>query len=131
LKDDWYFKRVPLAEVKEVRLVRQKPAFIWLASLFMIGFGGLVSYLMLWNVYHPTPGLVTRASGWPIAIFVGGFVIPFIARGRRTLVIRMKNGKFKWRPQLAVDKKTRERCAAIQNELLAACKKAGLQTSDS
>jgi hypothetical protein len=131
LKDDWYFKRVPLGEVKDMRLIKQKPAFIWLASLLMIGFGGLLSFLMLWNVFEPTPGVRSRVSGWPIAIFVGGFVVPFIARGRRTLLVRMKQGKFKWRPQLAIDKKTRELCAAIQNELLAACKKAGIQTSDS
>jgi hypothetical protein len=131
LKDDWYFKRVPLAEVTDVRLIKQRPIYILLLSLSMIVIGGVVSFFMLWNIYVSTPDAPTHVSGWPIAIFVGGLVIPFIARGRKILVVRMKKGKFKWRPQLAVDKKTRQLCAKIQAELLAACRKAGLLTSES
>jgi hypothetical protein len=129
LKDTWYFKRVPLSEVREVRLIKQRPGFILILALLMIAVGGLISFLMLRNMYFPMAGVPARASGWPIAIFVGGLVIPFIARGRKTLVVQLEKGRFKWRPQLAVDKNTRELYATIQQELIAACKRAGIQTS--
>jgi len=129
-KDTWYLKRVALEDVKDVRLIKQKPIFILLLSLLMIVLGGLVSVSMLWNKFNPTPGFPTRGSGWPIAIFVGGFVLPFAARGRQILIMRMKKGKFKWKPQLSVDKKTRELCAAIQREILEACRKVGIETAE-
>ncbi len=131
LKDTWYFKRVPLEDVKQVQLVKQKPIVILIFSALMIIFGGLISSIMLWNTYHPTPGVVTRGSGWPIAIFVGGLVLPFVARGRRILVVKMKKGKFKWKPQLAMDKKTRDLCLSIEEDLLEACKRAGIQVAES
>jgi hypothetical protein len=130
LKDDWYFKRVPLGEVEAVCLKKQKPLFPLLVSVAMIAIGGFVSVVMLMNTYNPTPHQPAYGSGWPIAIFVGGLVIPFIARGRRILVVRMKKGRFKWKPQLAVDQKTRQLYADIQNELLVACRNVGLRTTE-
>lgn len=126
-RDAWYFKRVPLSEVEEVRLVKQRPIYILLLGLIMILFGGILSFLMMWHALHPIPGLVTHVSGWPFAILVGGIIIPFVARGRKTLIIRMRKGRFKWKPQLAVDRKTREFCSNIQDELIAACRKAGIR----
>jgi len=128
LKDDWYFKRVLLDEVKDVCLKKQKPLILLLMSVVMIAIGGSVSIIMLMNTYDPTPRQPAYGSGWPIAILVGGLVIPFIARGRRTLVVRLKKGKFRWKPQLALDRKTRELYAEIQRDIMGACRKAGLQT---
>src|SRR5438132_11513889 len=127
-RDPWYFKRVPLIEVEEVRLVKQRSIYTFLLSLLMILFGGVLSFLMMWHALYPMPGVVIHVSGWPFAIVVAGIVIPFIARGRKTLVVRMPKGRFKWKPQLAVDRKTRELCTRIQNELIEACRKAGVRT---
>jgi hypothetical protein len=74
------------------------------------------------------PGVAYHVSGWPFAIFVGGIIIPFIARGRKILIVRMRKGRFKWKPQLAMDKKTREHCSHLQEELVDACRKAGIST---
>lgn len=60
-----------------------------------------------------------------------GIIIPFIARGRKVLVVRMLKGTFKWKPQLAVDKKTRELRSNLQDEIVQACKKAGVHIVDS
>jgi hypothetical protein len=128
--DPWYFKRVPLSDVHEVRLAKQRPLYLILLSLSMIGFGSVLSFLMMWHAFNPTPGVTGSVSGWPIAIAVGGLIIPFIAIGRKTLVVRMRKGKFKWKPQLALDKKTRQLCSSIQDEILQACKKAGIKTVD-
>jgi uncharacterized membrane protein (DUF485 family) len=129
--DTWYFKRVPLSDVREVRLVKQRPIYLIMLSAIMIAFGGIVSFQMMWLAFHPLPGMSTRGSGWPFAILVGGIVIPFIARGRKILTVRMRKGKFKWKPQLAVDKKTRELYSNLQDEIVQACKKAGVHIVDS
>jgi hypothetical protein len=129
-RDPWYFKRVPLSDVREVRLVKQRPIYVIILSAVMIVFGAVLSILMMWRVFNPMPGVPFEVSGWPFAITVGGIIIPFIARGRKILLVRMRKGTFKWKPQLAVDRKTRELCANIQNEVLLACKKAGIHTVD-
>jgi len=124
-KDPWYFRRVPLSDVREVRLLKQKSGFVVILSALMIAFGGVTGCLMMWYALRGEP---IRVSGWPLAFFVGGIIIPFIARGRRILVVIMSNGKYKWKPQLAVDKKTRETYLRLQDEIVQACRKAGIQT---
>ena len=126
-KDPWYFKRVPLSEVREVRLRKQKPVPLLILSALMIVFGGATGFLMMWYALR---GEEIHVSGWPLAFFVGGIVIPFIARGRRTLVVITSKGKYKWKPQLAVDKETRETSSRLQDEIAQACRKAGIQTSE-
>jgi len=125
-RDPWYFKRIPLNEVEEVRLVKQRPVYVLLVGLLMISFGGILSVLMMWRAFNPMPGVTYHVSGWPFAILVGGIIIPFIARGRKTLIVRTRQGRFKWKPQLAVDRKTRERCSHIQDELVTACGGVGI-----
>jgi hypothetical protein len=93
----------------------------------MIIFGGVATLLMMRSALLQMPG--SKVSGLPIAIFVGGLVIPFIARGRATLIVRLSKGKFKWKPQLAVDKQTRKTQSRLQDDILEACKKAGIPTN--
>jgi hypothetical protein len=130
-RDPWYFKRVPLSDVRAVRLIKQRAIYLIMLAESMIVFGAVLSILMMWRAFNPMPGVPYEVSGWPFAIAVGGIIIPFIARGRKTLIVKMNKGTFKWKPQLAVDKKTRELCANIQDEVLQACKKAGIDTVDS
>jgi len=58
----------------------------FLATLMVIT-GLAVTVLMVWPFF--TPGIHDRfrVSGWPVAICVGGLLIPFAARGRRGLII--------------------------------------------
>lgn len=124
-RDPWYFKRVPLSEVKAVRLVKQRSVFVLFLSVVMIVFGGVTGFLLMGYALR---GEAVTVSGWPLAFFIGGIIIPFIARGRRTLVVMMSNGKYRWKPQLVVDKKTRETYVKLQDEIVQACRKAGIQT---
>jgi hypothetical protein len=130
-RDPWYFKRVPLSDVKEVRLVKQRPIYVIMLSAIMIVFGTTLSFLMMWRALNPMPGVPFKVSGWPFAIAIGGIIIPFIARGRKILVVRMLKSTFRWKPQLAVDKKTRELCSNLQDEIVQACRKAGVHIVDS
>ena len=123
-KDPWYFRRVPLSEVQQVRLIKQKPVFVFILAALMIVFGGVTGFLMMGYAVRGEP---IRVTGWPLAFFVGGIVIPFIARGRRTLVVIMSSGKYKWKPQLAIDSKARETYRKLQDEIVQACRKAGIQ----
>ena len=127
-RDPWFFRRVPLSDVLDVRLLEQRPLSLILLAAAMIIFGTVLSVLMMWRAFNPMAGVPYKVSGWPMAIAIGGVIIPFIARKRRTLLVRMCKGKYKWRPQLAIDKKTRQLCSDIQDEILQACKKAGIQT---
>jgi hypothetical protein len=127
-RDPWYFKRIPLNDVEEVLLIKQRPVYALLVGLLMILFGGILSLLMMWRAFNPMPGVAYHVSGWPFAIFVGGLLIPFIARGRRVLIVRTRQGRFKWKPQLALDRKTRDHYSRLQDELIDACKKAGIST---
>jgi hypothetical protein len=129
-KDSWHFKRVALCDVKQVRLTKQRylPLLLLAAMMFLIG--SVTSVLMIWQNLHPFPAKPTRASGWPIAIAVGGVIIPFISRGRRILTIETRDRKYKWKPQLAVDKKTRSLCSRIQDEVMQASIRAGVPFLD-
>ena len=129
-RDSWSFKRVLLSDVLEVSLIRQRPISLILLSAAMIIFGTVLSVLMMWRAFNPMEGVIYKVSGWPMAIAVGVLIIPFIARKRRTLLVRMRKRKYKWKPQLAIDKKTGQLCADIQDELLQACKRAGIKTTE-
>ena len=128
-RDPWSFKRVLLSDVLEVRLLKQRPISLILLSAAMIIFGTVLSVLMMWRAFNPMEGVPYMVSGWPMAIALAGILIPFIARKRRTLLVRMRNGKYKWKPQLAIDKKTRKLCSDIQDEILQSCKKGGINTT--
>src|SRR5437660_10518555 len=56
-RDAWYFKPVPLNEVEEVRLVKQRPVYILVLGLVMILFGRTLSVLMTWRAFNPVPGV--------------------------------------------------------------------------
>jgi hypothetical protein len=85
-RDAWYFKRVPLPEVMDVSLTRQRSALVYLFSMVMIVFGAVTAYLTMAQAFEPG----ARATGWPLAILVAGIVMPFIARGRKILVVKMQ-----------------------------------------
>lgn len=125
--DGWSFQRTPLAEVVQVELVKQSPIGVYIMSTLMILLGVGTTYMMLAPLLS---GQDATVSGWPIAILVGGLVVPFIAGGRKTLIVTMKKGKYKWRPPMAVDKATRTLYAAIFDDIKAGCAGAGIQTID-
>jgi hypothetical protein len=125
-KDTWHFRRYPLSEVKAVQLKKQRPIPLFLASIAMLLFGTASATVMMWRSLHWQPGEVTYVSGWPFAIAVGGLVLPFLARKRRTLLIFTTSKMYKWKPQLAVDKQTRMTSAELQDSVIRACSKAGI-----
>ena len=46
------------------------------------------------------------------------------------MVMQMARGRFRWDPPLVVDRASKQRIAATLDDILAACRSAGIQVSD-
>ena len=123
VKDPYYFERVPLSHIREVRIEPVRPYIAWTVAALMIAAGLVTTYLMMVPILRGEGG---KVSGYPPAIVVVGLVIPYVIRGRRALVVRTTKGHFRWKAPLVVDGKSRTRIASVQEEILVACKKAGM-----
>ena len=73
--DPFYFQRVPLDQVREVAVRRLRPYGLWLLAALMIPAGLFSTIFMMEPVLKGAPG-THHISGWPIAVFIGGFLIP-------------------------------------------------------
>src|SRR5436309_14072524 len=74
--DPFYFQRVPLDQVRHINVRRLRPYALWILAPIMILIGVITTYAMIEPFVTQEPG-VHHVSGWPLALFVGGFVIPY------------------------------------------------------
>jgi hypothetical protein len=128
MNDATYFKRLRKNEISEVCVRRLPPYGLWIVAVLMVLTGLATAYFMCAPLINHEPG-EHRVSGWPIAIFVGGILLPFAARGRLGLEIRTHDKKFRWKPPLVVDKASKQKIQATFDEIIAACEKSGLRVS--
>jgi hypothetical protein len=91
-----------------------------LSGLLLIS-GLVFAFVMMSNALYQMPG--TRVSGVPFAMIVAGLLIPFLAKGRKVLVVESEKGIHKWKPRLVVDKKSRNQIRDLQEEILNVCEK--------
>jgi hypothetical protein len=127
--DPTYFRRVPKDQVSEVRVQSLRPYGLWVAAALMVAAGLVTEVLMMWPLVTQAPGTF-RVSGWPLAVLVGGLVLPLAAKGRQRLVVQMLKGRFKWDPPLVVDRASKQRIVATLDDILKACRTAGVQVTD-
>ncbi|MFZ0828456.1 MAG: hypothetical protein WAO02_13635 [Verrucomicrobiia bacterium] len=126
LNDATYFKRLRNNEISEVCVRRLPPYGSWvLAGLMVLG-GLALAYLMYAPLIVHEPG-DHRISGWPIALFVGGILLPFAARGRLGLEVRTHDKVFRWKPPLVVDKGSKQKIKTTFAQIVEACQKSGLR----
>ena len=126
--DPTYFKRIRNNEITEVR-VRRLPAYgLWIIAALMLVVGLTTSIFMMLPLINQEPGTHT-VSGWPFAIFVGGVLLPFAARGRLGLEVRTHGKKFRWKPPLVVDKASKQKIQATFDEIITGCEKSGLRVT--
>jgi hypothetical protein len=123
-KDPWYFEKVPLSKVNKVILRRERSLPIWILSGLCFVFGWIFLIKMMLPALRGDAGYV---SGVPLAMIVCGIVIPFIARGRNALIVELEKGKYKWKPRLVVDKESRNQVRQFQENILNACRSAGIK----
>lgn len=127
--DPYYFQRVRLEQVEQVTVRRLAPYALWILAGLMVCGGLVTTLLMLEPLMTGAPGS-HEVSGWPIAVFVCGFLVPFAARGRFGLEIRFSGGSFRWKPPLVVDRASREKIAAAFQTIVEACEKCGVRVFD-
>ena len=128
MSDATYFKRIRNNEISEVCVHRLPPYGLWIVAVLMVLAGLASAYFMYTPLISHEPG-EHRVSGWPIAIFVGGILLPFAARGRLGLEVRTHDKKFRWKPPLVVDKFSKQKIQATFEEIITACDKSGLRVN--
>jgi hypothetical protein len=127
--DPYYFQQVRFEQVQQVTIRRLPPYALWLLAVLMIGIGLITTILMMEPVLGKEPGM-HNVSGWPIALFVCGFLVPFVAKGRFGLDISFSDGKYCWKPPLVVDKTSKHKVAEAVWSIAAACEKVGVHVVD-
>ena len=128
VNDATYFKRIRSDEVSEVCVKRLPPYGLWVVAVLMVLAGLATAYFMYAPLISREPG-EHRVSGWPIAIFVGGMLLPFAAKGRLGLEVRTQHKKFRWKPPLVVDKVSKQKIKTTFDEIIGACEKSGLRVT--
>ena len=127
--DPYYFQRVPLNELRHIAVRRLRPYALWLLAGVMIPVGLLTTIWMMEPVLRNEPG-THRISGWPIAVFVCGFLVPVAARGRFGLEVWFNGGKYRWKPPLVLDRPSKQKIVETFQTIIEACRKVGAPISD-
>jgi hypothetical protein len=127
--DPYYFQRVRLEQVQNVKVKRIPPYALWVLAALMISAGLLTTIWMMEPVLRNEPG-THRVSGWPIAVFVCGFLVPFAAKGRFGLEVSFSDGRYRWKPPLVVDRTSKQKVAETFQTIIAACEKVGARVFD-
>ena len=127
--DPYYFQQVNLGRVRKVRVRRLRPYFLWILAALMVSIGLLTTIWMMGPVLRKEPG-EHRVSGWPIAVFVCGFLVPIAARGRFGLEVEFDEGKYRWKPPLVVDRASKQKVAGALQAIVDACERVGVSTWD-
>jgi hypothetical protein len=125
-KESWYYERIPITQIKQIYLKKERYLWVWLFSIILFLIGLFFSVVMMTNALNQSPG--TRVSGVPFAILVCGIILPFVAKGRKILIIESLKGTFKWKPRLVVDKANKNRIKDLQNQIINACRQIGIKT---
>jgi hypothetical protein len=126
-KDPTYFERVPVGSVREVRIRRLRPHAMLVLAAIMVAAGMATTFLMVRPLLNGEAG---KVSGYPPAIVVVGLVIPFAIRGRYGLVVTYGDKRFRWKPTIAVDKKSRTATKNFITEIADACRVAKCNVTD-
>lgn len=127
--DPYYFQRVRLEQVQEVKVKRIPPYALWILAALMISVGLVTTIWMMEPVLRSEPG-THRVSGWPIAVFVCGFLVPFAAKGRFGLEVSFSGGRYRWKPPLVVDRASKQKIAETFQTIIEACEKVGTRVFD-
>ena len=97
--DPFYFRRITHNEIQEVEIRRLAPYGFWVLAALMV-LGGLSSSIFMLQQMSANYPVEHRVSGWPFAVLVCGFILPFAARGRFGLRVttsqKASNGNRRW-----------------------------------
>jgi hypothetical protein len=128
INDATYFKRFKNHQVIEVCVRRLPPYGLWVVAILMTLAGLASACFMYAPLIGAEPG-THPVSGWPVAILVGGILLPFAARGRLGLEVRTLGERLRWKPPLVVDRASKQKIQATFDQIIAACEKSGLRVT--
>lgn len=124
--ESWCFVRIPLSEIKRVLLRKERPLVLWITGSLIFAFGLTLSIGLI--LANNSPYSETKTySALPFLITIFGIALPFLAKNRRTLIIEMFKGKYKWKPKMQFDKKERARIEELQDNILETCQSIGIR----
>lgn len=123
--DPTCFRRVPKAEVTEIGIQPLKPYALWVFSALMVAAGAVSGFWMMMPFFSGMQGTF-QVSGYPLAVLVGGLLLPLAARGRRRLLVRMGRKSYAWTPPLVLDRESKDRIQAVMTQVTDACREAGM-----
>lgn len=123
MQDPYFIERVPISQVRQVVVRRTRAIGIMMLAALMIAFGAFVTYFMLEPIVHGQGG---KVSGWPVALVVGGLILPFVARGRRTLKVVLDKRTYAWKPPMVIDSPSRQHIQELLEKIIAAFRSAGV-----
>jgi hypothetical protein len=129
VSDPYYFRRVPHNQIQQVTIRRLPPYGFWVLAALMIMAGSITTVVMMTGALSKAPG-EHPVSGWPIAVLVGGLILPFAARGRFGLQVTTSDKSFRWKPPMLVDKASRNKVATVFDQIRTACLAVGLRVQD-
>lgn len=127
-KESWCFMRIPLTEIKRVLLCKERPMVLWVTGALIFVFGLTLSIGLIMANNSPDSE-IKHYSILPYLITIFGATLPFLAKNRRTLIVEMAKGKYKWKPKVQFDKKQRERIEKLQENILETCQSIGIKVN--
>ena len=127
VRDATYTQRVPLENVREVRVYKVHPLISWIVAATMVTVGVSITWLMLLPILRGERGQV---SGYPPAIAIVGAVIPFAIRRRYALRITLTDGTYKWKPPIVIDTASKNAINAFLGQIIEASRTARLNVVD-
>lgn len=125
--DPYSFRRVPLSDVRDVRVRRLRPFFRYALALVMV-VAGIYTVIAMYSPEYTQNG--GRVRGWPFAVLVGGLALPFAARGRHALVVSQPKSTYTWKPPFVLDGASKRRISEILTSVVEASRSAGVHTVD-
>jgi hypothetical protein len=125
--DPWFIQRYPITQVHHVEVKKTRTVAILFVAALMVVLGLFFLYFMLEPIVQGHGG---KISGWPLAITIGGLILPFVARGRRSLKIFFTKGKYSWTPPVVVDKGSRQYITQLLDHIVGGFRAAGVQVTE-
>ena len=115
--DPWYFRRVPLSDVRKVEFRELNSASGRVMGIILALLGSCLIYVTIDNDKgFPVYGILITALG---------LFMPFLVPRRHGLIVELNNGSFIWRPPIMFGP-AHMQILAVQERILQACKKVGL-----
>jgi hypothetical protein len=137
-KQSWYLERIPISDVKQVSLIKETKFYIYTLSVLVFLFGLVLIYFMI--IPNLTMDENAVRSFLPFTIAAIGIAMPFLTKKRRVIIVKTKNGIYKWKPQLLtesnlniwfaktlVGKFQKTRILQLQENFTTACESVGVR----